>query len=191
VPTVVSRAQASKGSLVEAIGDACSSFYGQSVPDAKLSAFTYRGFNFLFHGNLQFDRTALLIGHPGAPSEARDVMYQRGFSLVETFGGRSVDRGNFIPYTADGSFGPNLYVQDRALNRGRSKEGRQYRSLGRSAVAAGPNALMFAHPVYVAIRPSQASFSLGLLLSPALSHKSFAIVSMSSLLGTRIVCWSS
>jgi hypothetical protein len=149
VSAIVSSARASKGSLIEALSDACNSFYLRDSPNVELTVFSYRGAEFLFHADPLFDKTVLAVGHPSAPSESRDVTYQRGYPLVDTVGGRRVDRGHLIPFSADGSLGPNLYVQDRALNRGWSREGRQYRALERLAVAAGPSALMFVHPIYV------------------------------------------
>lgn len=160
---ILPSARASKESLTEALSEACSHSYLRDLPDAELTAFSYRGAEFLFHADPAFDRTVLVLGHPTAPAEARDMAYQRGYPLFDTVGGRRVDRGHFIPYTAGGSFGPNLYVQDRALNRGWSHEGRQYRALERLAVAAGSSALMFAHPIYIDASAMPAFVQLGVI----------------------------
>lgn len=106
-------------------------------------------FLFAQAGDTHADRTLLAIGHPEPPREVRDVAYQRGYPLPETFAGRPVDRGHLIPYTGGGQYGPNLFVQDRALNRGWSRDGRGYRTLERAAVAGSPNTLMFARPRYI------------------------------------------
>lgn len=166
-------ARASKESLTEALGDACSHSYLRGFPDAELTAFSYRGAEFLFHADPLFDRTVLALGNPSTPVEARDTTYQRGYPLVDTVGGRRVDRGHFIPFTAGGSFGPNLCVQDRALNRGWSREGRQYRALERHAIAAGPSALMFAHPIYIDASPVPAFVQLGVITESSVDTQVF------------------
>ena len=106
-------------------------------------------FLFAQAGDTHADRTLLAIGHPAPPLEVRDAAYQRGYPLPEMFAGRPVDRGHLIPYTGGGQYGPNLFVQDRALNRGWSRDGRGYRALERAAVAGSPNTLMFARPRYI------------------------------------------
>ena len=58
-----------------------------------------------------------------------------------------VDRGHLIPHLSGGEFGPNIFRQDRALNRGWSEEGKRYRALERAA-AATPGALYFGHLLY-------------------------------------------
>lgn len=52
-----------------------------------------------------------------------------------------------MPFSGGGLFGPNLFVQDRALNRGWSAEGRAYRSLEARAIGS-PGALLSVRPVY-------------------------------------------
>lgn len=106
-------------------------------------------FLFAQAGTSHADRTLLAVGRPEPPREVRDVVYQRGYPLPDLFAGRPVDRGHLIPYSGGGQYGPNLYVQDRALNRGWSRDGRGYRALERAAVAGAPEALMFARPLYV------------------------------------------
>ena len=106
-------------------------------------------FLFAQAGTSHADRTLLAVGHPETPREVRDVVYQRGYPLPDTFAGRPVDRGHLIPYAGGGQYGPNLFVQDRALNRGWSRDGRGYRTLERAAVAGAPATLMFARPRYV------------------------------------------
>ena len=57
----------------------------------------------------------------------RDVSYQRGFPLTADPAGPPVDRGHLIPHLSGGEFGPNIFRQDRALNRGWSDEGKRFR----------------------------------------------------------------
>ena len=61
--------------------------------------------------------------------------------------GASVDRGHLIPHLSGGEFGPNIFRQDRALNRGWSEQGKRYRALEREA-AATPGTLYFGHLIY-------------------------------------------
>ncbi len=55
--------------------------------------------------------------------------------------------GHLIPHLSGGEFGPNIFRQDRSLNRGWSDEGRQFRGLEREA-AATPDAFYFGHLLY-------------------------------------------
>ena len=59
----------------------------------------------------------------------------------------SVDRGHLIPHLSGGEFGPNIFRQDRALNRGWSDEGKRFRALEREAAAA-PGTFYFGHLLY-------------------------------------------
>lgn len=65
----------------------------------------------------------------------RDRAYQRGFPMTPGTGA-PVDRGHVIPHLSGGEFGPNIFRQDRALNRGWSEEGKRYRTLEREAASA-------------------------------------------------------
>jgi hypothetical protein len=84
-----------------------------------------------------------------------------------------VDRGHFIPYTAGGLFGPNLFVQDRALNRGWSSDGRRYRELERAAVAGAPESLLFVVPLYADDSDVPEFLDLGLVAGPKLEVRRF------------------
>ena len=106
-------------------------------------------FLFAQAGHSHADRTLLAVAHPEMPRAVRDATYQRGYPLPDLFAGRPVDRGHLIPYSGGGQYGPNLFVQDRALNRGWSRDGRGYRALQRAAVVGAPATLMFARPLYV------------------------------------------
>ena len=70
-----------------------------------------------------------------------------GYPLPELHAKRKVDRGHFIPYTSGGLYGPNLFVQDRALNRGWSEQGKRFRALEREA-AATPGTFYYGHLLY-------------------------------------------
>ncbi|MDR1449869.1 MAG: hypothetical protein LBI84_06680 [Propionibacteriaceae bacterium] len=93
------------------------------------------------------DRTVLAWAVTPAAHQPRDTAYQRGYPIPDACAGRALDRGHFIPHSAGGLFGPNMFAQDRALNRGWSREGREFRRLEDSA-AAKPGTLYFVRPTY-------------------------------------------
>lgn len=93
-------------------------------------------------------RTILAVGRPQAPDDARETSYQVGYPLPDKLAGRDVDRGHFVAYTAGGLYGPNLFVQDRALNRGWSEEGRRFRKLEQMAASRAPHTLAITIPYY-------------------------------------------
>ncbi|WP_314147074.1 hypothetical protein [uncultured Leifsonia sp.] len=133
---------------VDDLIDEAAELYKRRFPANALTIFTNSGVTFLFDAIPGIDRTVLAVGQPLPPTKPRDTTYQRGYPLPELVGGRPVDRGHFIPFSGGGGFGPNLFVQDRALNRGWSRQGRKYRSLGRLATAQTPGSLIFAHPIH-------------------------------------------
>ena len=108
-------------------------------------------------------RTVLAVGRPQPPACVRDTAYQRGYPLPESLGGRPVDRGHFLPYSGGGFYGPNLYVQDRALNRGWSRDGRAYRALESAAVAGAPGTVMFCRPHFIDDSAVPATIDIGVL----------------------------
>lgn len=130
--------------------DLAASNYVARVPDAELVTFSHGTATYLFDASeARAARTVLVIGRPEHPSAPRDANYQRGYPMPELHAHRAVDRGHFIPYTSGGLYGPNLFVQDRALNRGWSESGRRYRALERLAIAEAPRSLLFALPHYI------------------------------------------
>jgi hypothetical protein len=56
--------------------------------------------------------------------------------------------GHLIPHLSGGKFGPNIFRQDRGLNRGWSEQGKRYRALEHAA-ARTHGALYFGHLLYV------------------------------------------
>ena len=94
----------------------------------------------------QEDRTIAAWAITPAEIGRRDKSYQRGFPMAADE--RSpVDRGHLIPHMSGGEFGPNIFRQDRALNQGKSEQGKRYRALERAA-AGVPGALFFGHLLY-------------------------------------------
>jgi hypothetical protein len=131
--------------------DLAEDLYREHAPTADLVKFSHGTADYLFDvaGDPQVERTILALGRPEAPTQAREVTYQRGYPLPQVVANRAVDRGHFIPYTSGGLYGPNLFVQDRALNRGWSEQGRQYRKLEQLAVAGAPGSSVFILPHYI------------------------------------------
>jgi hypothetical protein len=95
----------------------------------------------------QEDRTVAAWALTPAVVAKRDSSYQRGFPLAPRADEAAVDRGHVLPHLSGGEFGPNIFRQDRALNRGWSEEGKRYRALEREA-AALPGTLYVAHLIY-------------------------------------------
>ena len=79
----------------------------------------------------QEDRTIAAWALTPRVVDQRDASYQRGFPSAPGANDAPVDRGHLIPHLSGGEFGPNIYRQDRALNRGWSEQGRRYRALER------------------------------------------------------------
>lgn len=105
-----------------------------SRSDGSLTVFEHGSATYLFElaaGGVP-DRTLARVGVPPQNVDRRDVSYQAGFPLAQA--GRPVDRGHLMPHSGGGLFGPNIFRQDRALNRGLSRDGRRYRDAERKAV---------------------------------------------------------
>jgi len=98
-----------------------------------------------------FDHEARIVfvwAMTSAPDGKRDSNYQRGYPIKDVCAGRPLDRGHFIPFSGGGQFGPNMFQQDRALNRGWSQEGRIFRSIERAASSL-PGSIYFVRPCYI------------------------------------------
>lgn len=108
------------------------------------------------------ERTVLVVSRPEPPTGPRDAAYQAGYPLPERKGNRPVDRGHFVAYSGGGLFGPNMFVQDRALNRGWSRQGRVYRATETRAVAAA-DALLCARAQYADDSDMPAFVDLGVM----------------------------
>ncbi len=135
----------------QALLDAAAFQYTDRVGECGLVVLEQEGAHYLFdlaspESLPQEDRTVAAWALTPAVIESRDTSYQRGFPMVPSDGTADVDRGHLIPHLSGGKFGPNIYRQDRALNRGWSAGGR-YRALERLA-ASRPGILFFGHLVY-------------------------------------------
>jgi hypothetical protein len=124
-----------------ALVSATAARYEASHPaGSALHEFQQSGATYLFDlasaaGLPQEDRTVAAWALTPAAVAKRDMAYQRGFPLAPRVDGSAVDRGHVIPHLSGGEFGPNIFRQDRALNRGWSEQGKRYRVLEREAAA--------------------------------------------------------
>jgi hypothetical protein len=152
--------------------------YEASQPaGCALHEFQQSGATYLFDlasavGLPQEDRTiAAWILTPAAVAK-RDAAYQRGFPLAPRADGSPVDRGHVIPHLSGGEFGPNIFRQDRALNRGWSEQGKRYRALERKA-AATPGCFFCAHLIYRDETAEPSQIEIGVLRGATLHVECF------------------
>jgi hypothetical protein len=104
--------------LLAALGD----YYERVHGDSALLYFKQSGATYLFDNASSIDspnddRTVAAWALTPARVANRDVGYQRGFPLVSDEAA-PMDRGHLIAHLSGGEFGPNIFRQDRSLNRG-------------------------------------------------------------------------
>ncbi len=126
--------------------------YERQYPGCSLVQFMQSGATYLFDlasatGAGQEDRTVAAWTVTPATAGKRDVSYQRAFPLPPDPDGALADRGHLIPHLSGGEFGPNIFRQHRALNRGWSNQGKRLRALEREA-ATTPATFYFGHLLY-------------------------------------------
>ena len=163
--------------LGAALHDALAARYLSSHPASALHEFRQSGATYLL----------ILPARPGCrrrtgPSRAwtitaaavgtRDKTYQRGFPLAPRTDGSPVDRGHVVPHLSGGEFGPNIFRQDRALNRGWSEQGKRYRALEREA-AATHGCFFFAHLIYTDDTAEPSQIETGVLRGAVLHVERF------------------
>ncbi|MCJ1707517.1 hypothetical protein [Microbacterium sp. VKM Ac-2923] len=146
---IVAGARTTGRDLADAVIDETAVAYLGDLPSASMTEFSYHGARFLFDATEGMDRTVLAIGTPSIVDRSREASYQRAFPIADTCAGRPLDRGHLLPHTAGGGYGPNLFAQDRALNRGWSADGREYRRMERLAVAAPPGTFLAVVLIYI------------------------------------------
>ena len=151
--------------------------YQRMCLQCSLVQFTQSGATYLFDlasavGAEQEDRTVAAWAVTPAAVARRDVSYQRGFPLAADPAGSPVDRGHLIPHLSGGEFGPNIFRQDRALNRGWSYEGRRFRALEREA-AASPGTFYFGHLLYQDDTAHPMAIEIGILRDGTLHVERF------------------
>lgn len=162
---IVADARTAGDPLADAVVDEAAAAYHADHPGAALTEFSNHGARFLFDATEGVDRSVIAIGSPSAPDRPREESYQRGFPIADTCAGRPLDRGHLLPHTAGGGYGPNLFAQDRALNRGWSNDGREYRRMERRAISA-PAGTLFAVVLIYIDRSALPAFVQLAILSP-------------------------
>jgi hypothetical protein len=120
----------------------------------------------------QEDRTVAAWAVTPPLVHRRDTSYQRGFPLTAAAEGAAVDRGHLIPHLSGGELGPNVFRQDRALNRGWSEQGKRYRAMEREA-AARPGAFYVGHLLYDDDTAYPSRIEVGVLRGDALHVEQF------------------
>jgi len=151
--------------------------YAGTHDECALHEFEQSGAEYLFDlasaaDLAQEDRTVGAWTVTPAGVKHRDATYQRGYPMPACDDSRAVDRGHLIPHLSGGEFGPNMFRQDRALNRGWSEEGKRYRHLEREA-SATPGTFYFGHLIYNDDSAYPAEIEIGLLRGPSLVVERF------------------
>lgn len=146
--------------------------YESTHGESALHEFEQGGARYLFDlaseiDPLRADRTVAAWTVTPVMVGARDVVYQRGFPMPGTQRGAAVDRGHLIPHLSGGEFGPNIFRQDRRLNRGWSDAGKTYRALERE-VASDPGAFYFGHLIYGDATDYPVAIEIGILRAGSL-----------------------
>ncbi len=159
--------------LLEALADR----YEAQHAHCALQVFEQSGATYLFDlassaGLPQEDRTVAAWALTPPSVDERDTSYQRGFPMSPAEDDAPVDRGHLIPHLSGGEFGPNIFRQDRALNRGWSEQGKRYRALEREA-ASIPGTLFFGHLLYADETAYPSEIEIGLLSSAMLRVERF------------------
>jgi len=151
--------------------------YRSQIPHAFLLEFDSDGARFLFDlasaaGASRADRTVAALGRSRPAPRPRDESYQRGYPSPRSRATRPLDKGHMVAHAAGGTFGPNMFPQDRELNRGWSAEGRRYRALERE-IATTPGAFFFCCLLYADDSDFPAAVELGVLRPDGLHVERF------------------
>jgi hypothetical protein len=159
-----------------ALLDVISTYYLSRHKVGALVQFEQSGATYLFDlassiGIDREDRTVVAWNVTPRNVSRLDVAYQRGYPMLSQ-PGETVDRGHLIPHLSGGEFGPNIFRQDRALNRGWSVEGRRYRAIEREA-ASTPGCFYFGHLIYDDETAYPAEVEIGLLRAGVLHVERF------------------
>jgi hypothetical protein len=163
--------------LGEHLAAAWAAAYRSRIPRSMLLEFDSDGARFLFDlasdvAALQADRTVAAWGRSRPAPRPRDVAYQRGYPSPRGRATRPLDKGHMVAHAAGGTFGPNMFPQDRDLNRGWSAEGRRYRALERE-IATTPGTFFFCCLLYADDTDFPAAIDLGVLRPDGLQVERF------------------
>jgi hypothetical protein len=163
--------------LGERLADTWAAAYRARIPHCALLEFDSDGARFLFDlasdvGAAQADRTLAAWGRSRRAPRPRDVAYQRGYPSPRGRAARPLDKGHMVAHAAGGTFGPNMFPQNRDLNRGWSTEGRRYRALERE-IASRPGTFFFCCLLYADDSDFPAAIDLGVLRPDGLHAERF------------------
>ena len=124
---------------------------------------------FLF--DMQHERVALAFAVSTPKLHARDSSRMRGFPDVnvgvqQVLGSdaKAYDRGHYLGHASGGELDINLFPHERALNRGWSREGKEFRRLERIA-AAHAGTFFYHRPLYTDASWIPTSLDFGVLAS--------------------------
>jgi hypothetical protein len=156
---------------------AWSQAYTSRLPECSLLEFDSDGATFLFDlasasAAEHDDRTLAAWGRSRRAPRPRDESYQRGYPSPRGRATRPLDKGHMVAHAAGGTFGPNMFPQDRDLNRGWSADGRRYRALERE-IANTPGTFFFCCLLYADDTDFPAAIELGLLRADGLRVERF------------------
>jgi hypothetical protein len=159
------------------LSSAWARMYRSQLPQSYLLEFDSDGARFLFDlasatGSERADRTVAAWGRSRPAPRPRDQAYQRGYPSPQGRAERPLDKGHMVAHAAGGTFGPNMFPQDRQLNRGRSLEGRRYRALERE-IANTPGTFFFCCLLYADDSDFPAAVELGVLRPDGLQVERF------------------
>jgi hypothetical protein len=151
--------------------------YRSRLPQSSLLEFDSDGARFLFDlasaaGAERADRTVAAWGRSRPAPRPRDEAYQRGYPSPQGRADRPLDKGHMVAHAAGGTFGPNMFAQNRELNRGWSVEGRRYRALERE-IANTPGTFFFCCLLYADDTDFPAAIELGVLRPDGLQVERF------------------
>jgi hypothetical protein len=151
--------------------------YLSRLPQSSLLEFDSDGARFLVDlasaaGAKRADRTVAAGGRSRPAPRPRDQAYQRGYPSPQGRADRPLDKGHMVAHAAGGTFGPNMFPQDRELNRGWSVEGRRYRALERE-IANTPGTFFFCCLLYADDTDFPAAVELGVLRGDGLQVQRF------------------
>ena len=135
LPQLTDHSAVSDTEWIDSLVELWSDRYRYLYPDAELVSTVSAGVTFLLDVHLPTAsaRTVAAVARLTTPDHAREKHYQAGYPLLQR-GDRPLDRGHLIPNSGGGTYGPNLFPQDRALNQGLSRDGLRFRALERKAV---------------------------------------------------------
>jgi hypothetical protein len=163
--------------LGEQLSAAWAAAYRSQLPQSFLLEFDSDGARFLFDfassvGAAQAARTIAAWGRSRRAPRPRDQAYQRGYPSPRGRATRPLDKGHMVAHAAGGTFGPNMFPQDRDLNRGWSTDGRRYRALERE-IANTPGTFFFCRLRYGDDTDFPAAIELGVLRPDGLHIEQF------------------